>query len=326
VPAPNAYELPDGDDGPRYTIRQKPKDPKKFQTPAPGTYEVDDDLDYVGESSPRYTFGKKTGVEHPNMVPAPNAYELPDGDDGPRYTIRQKLKDPKAFATPAPGTYEVDDDLDYVGESSPRYTFGKKTGVERPNMVPAPNSYELPDAEAGPRYTIRRKLKDDIDERTKYPAPCEYNPEKADAALNKAPAYTLRDRTTLPVDRTKKPAPNAYNMDDTVVKKRDPSHAFGMKHSPYIGAFKPGLASGTPEHSVTMQTSAIKPTDKVMRGGEVVRVTPEGLTCRWVDRGLASPRTNGTTTRTSETRQNADGSTTTRETTKVHRTYEMSTQ
>ena len=67
--APNAYELPDGDDGPRYTIRQKLKDPKAFATPAPGTYEVDDDLDYVGESSPRYTFGKKTGVERPNTVP-----------------------------------------------------------------------------------------------------------------------------------------------------------------------------------------------------------------------------------------------------------------
>ena len=96
-----------------------------------------------------------------------------------------------------------------------------------------------------------------------------------------------------------------------------------MKHSPYLGSFKPGLASGTPERSVSLQTSAVRPTDKVLRGGEVVRVTPEGVTCRWVDRGLA-PRTNGTTTRTTETRHHTDGSTTTRETVRVHRTLEMS--
>ena len=106
------------------------------------------------------------------------------------------------------------------------------------------------------------------------------------------------------------------------LKARDPQYAFGMKHSPYLGSFKPGLASGTPERSVALQTSAVKPTDKVLRGGEVVRVTPEGVTCRWVDRGL-SPRTNGTTTRTAETRHHADGSTTTRETVRVHRTVEM---
>ena len=96
-----------------------------------------------------------------------------------------------------------------------------------------------------------------------------------------------------------------------------------MKHSPYLGSFKPGVGSGTPDRAVSLQTSAVKPTDKVLRGGEVVRVTPEGLTCRWVDRGLA-PRTNGTTSRTTETRTNADGSTTTRETVRVHRTVEMS--
>lgn len=74
----------------------------------------------------------------------------------------------------------------------------------------------MEEKEAGPKYTMPGRGRDAVDERTKFPAPGTYEPAKADAALNKAPAYTMRDRTSLPQDRTKKPAPNAYSPDDKV--------------------------------------------------------------------------------------------------------------
>ncbi|XP_037087996.1 outer dense fiber protein 3-like [Pollicipes pollicipes] len=263
-------------------------------------------------------------MKNKKQVPAPNEYNTRQltnkgKDIAPSRTIAGRAKDPQPYKTPAPGTYDLDDGS--VVESSPRYSFGVKTTMEHPNGVPAPNAYDMPDSlgQETPRYTIRGRGRDEVDERVKYPAPCQYEPAKADAALNKSPAYSLRDRTALPMDRTKKPGPGAYNLDDKSVKARDPQYSFGLKHSPYVGSFKPGQAEGT----VTLQTSAVRPTDKVLRGGEVVRVTPEGLTCRWVDRGL-SPRSSGTSSRTMETRVNSDGSTTTRQTTSMHRTVQMS--
>ena len=85
-------------------------------------------------------------------------------------------------------------------------------------MLTAPNSYELKDTigEDAPRFTMPGRGKDVTDERTKFPGPCQYEMAKAESTLHKSPAYTLRDRTTLPTDRTQKPAPNAYNADDKV--------------------------------------------------------------------------------------------------------------
>lgn len=67
--APNAYELKPEEAGPKYTMPGRAKDVKKFQTPAPGTYEVDDDYDHTMESSPSYTFGQKNDIARPNIVP-----------------------------------------------------------------------------------------------------------------------------------------------------------------------------------------------------------------------------------------------------------------
>ena len=52
------------DSAPARTIATRAKDPKAFQTPAPGTYEPKDDDD-----SPRYSFGLRPNLEKPNNVP-----------------------------------------------------------------------------------------------------------------------------------------------------------------------------------------------------------------------------------------------------------------
>ena len=56
------------DSAPARTIATRIRDPKAFQTPAPGTYEPKEEDD-----SPRYSFGLRPNLEKPNNVPGESA-------------------------------------------------------------------------------------------------------------------------------------------------------------------------------------------------------------------------------------------------------------
>ena len=60
---------------PSYSLSSRPKDPKAFQTPAPGSYETSDTNQYKTKS-PAYSLSTRYNVptDH-TMKPGPGAYQ-----------------------------------------------------------------------------------------------------------------------------------------------------------------------------------------------------------------------------------------------------------
>jgi hypothetical protein len=62
-----------------------------------------------------------------------------------------------------------------------------------------------------PSYTISGRGKDVIDSRVGNPGPGKYESSNLNAMKEKAPSYSLSNRTVLPSDDTKKPGPGAHS-------------------------------------------------------------------------------------------------------------------
>merc|ERR1712045_571220 len=68
------------------------------------------------------------------------------------------------------------------------------------------------------------------------------------------------------------PAPNAYSLGKLSVVEKSPSHAFGIKHSPYVGALKGDAWVGTTTELATpvasrKGSSSATTTSRTMNGG-----------------------------------------------------------
>lgn len=81
----------------------------------------------------------------------------------------------------------------------------------------------------------RRNIGNFDEDLAKTPGPCAYNPRSYYAYLPKPPAYTLHDRTKIPVDYGEKPGPSVYCPEKSWPHKtRAPGYSFGIRHSQYI--------------------------------------------------------------------------------------------
>jgi len=154
------------------------------------------------QRAPAYTFGNRHERKHESSTPAPNAYNTsrlnPRGKDEP---VAPSL---------------------HIKPKDPKQF-----------VTPAPGAYNPDGAdkdvkESAPKYSFGIKTKDG--KPREVPAPNAYTISKS----KDAPCYSLASR---PKDAKKyvTPAPGAY---EAVVVDDAPKHAFGIKHSPYIGALK----------------------------------------------------------------------------------------
>jgi len=150
-------------------------------------------------------------------------------------TLHIKPKEPKAFVTPSPGAYNPDAADKDVKLSAPKYSFGIKTKNSKGREVPAPNAYTMSKPKATPSYSLASKPKD----AKKYvtPAPGAYESADTNQYKAKAPSFSLSTRYNIPSDTAMKPGPGAY-LPEKVNFDRPPHHAFGIKHSPYLGKLK----------------------------------------------------------------------------------------
>ena len=119
----------------------KPKDPKLFVTPAPGTYNPDKADKDIKESAPKYSFGIKMKDGKPRQGPAPNAYSLAKVKDTPSYSLGSRPKEAKKYITPSPGAYESCDTNQYKGKS-PAFSLSTRYPVPSDTTLkPGPGAY-----------------------------------------------------------------------------------------------------------------------------------------------------------------------------------------
>lgn len=119
----------------------KPKDPRSFVTPAPGSYNPETADRDVRRTAPKYSFGTRGKDDKTRDVPAPNAYSVPNKKDAPSYSLASRPKDAKAYVTPAPGTYEASDTSNYKSKS-PAYSLSIRYNVPSDHtMKPGPGAY-----------------------------------------------------------------------------------------------------------------------------------------------------------------------------------------
>ncbi|GFR22233.1 outer dense fiber protein 3-B [Trichonephila clavata] len=83
----------------------------------------------------------------------------------------------------------------------------------------------------------------------KNPGPGSYNVTESDKLKQKAPAYTISQKTNLPTDKSKKPGPGAHSP-EKVVMQHSPSFSFGIKHSPFSHQYQKGATARNTEESV----------------------------------------------------------------------------
>ena len=74
VSAPNAYSLGKIKDTPVYSLASRPKEPKKYVTPAPGAYEVSEINQYKSKA-PAFSLSTRYNVpSDTSLKPGPGAY------------------------------------------------------------------------------------------------------------------------------------------------------------------------------------------------------------------------------------------------------------
>lgn len=280
----------------------KPRAPiaAEFQTPGPGYCDIPS---LIGQETPKFTMSGRPEHKEGTTSPSPSDYNTRKltsrgRDESPQISMAGRARENRPYITPAPCSYEPHDQV--LNESPPHYSFGRKLDTAQPSNVPAPNAYSVPkvvNERSAPKFSIVGRGRIPGDERHRYPSPADYADGQCqlDAVKPRQPAFSLRQRTQIPSDSTQKPGPNAYTPDKQVVKKRMPQYSFGVKHSQYTGAFKGDTADpvdiqqgparrGAPTTTQRTNSSSYSRTQAGFAGREVVRVSAEGVTCRWVDR------------------------------------------
>jgi len=123
---------------------------------------------------------------------------------------------------------------------APAYTFGNRHERKLESASPAPNAYNTsrlnPRGKDEPKApTLHIKPKEPKSFVT--PSPGAYNPDAADKDVKiSAPKYSFGIKTKSGKPK-EVPAPNAYSIAKPSFDQA-PQHAFGIKHSPYLGNLK----------------------------------------------------------------------------------------
>ncbi|KAL7635944.1 UNVERIFIED_CONTAM: hypothetical protein RMT77_013761 [Armadillidium vulgare] len=195
----------------KFTMTGRLKEPKKFEVPGPASYEIPN-MDAYLERMPIFTISPRINLpKDDNQKPSPNTYS-PEKcmlDASPKWTIAGRLKEMRVSDVPGPGTYESGD-LNAIYERQPVFTLRPKTELPTDKSPkPSPNSYypEKCMQESTPKWTMAPRTELPTDKSPK-PSPNTYCPEKC--MQDSTPKWTMAPRTELPTDKSPKPSPNAY--------------------------------------------------------------------------------------------------------------------
>jgi len=146
---------------PKWSFKGKPTSAKKPQTPGPGEYEGNLNLETAtlkAGSNPNGGFGGTSprSVLKPPAAPGPGAYSPSDPTQvSTRYgfgTSQRSGMKSRSTANPGPGSYEQ---KHAMGLEGPKFTAAPRRQVSQQSEVPGPGSYEAVDSavsEAGPRF------------------------------------------------------------------------------------------------------------------------------------------------------------------------------
>ncbi|MEW5299279.1 MAG: hypothetical protein WDW36_002310 [Sanguina aurantia] len=258
-PGPGHYSMPQPSQGPSFSIATRPQPVpanEQHTAPGPGEYQPSSP---GREGGPSYTMAMRSRAAVPPLSPGPGEYQRPASPGGPSFTIsaRQELTN-TAAAGPnvGPGAYNADRPL----PSAPAYTMPGRGGasvqgdgellpgpgaydpdpqqqqqrrgpawsmglrVAAPEdtsaAAPAPGQYRMPEAPAGPSYSMRGRPEQAAAE--PQPGPGEYSTE----AKPSAPAWTMKGRAAA-VELPESPGPADYS---TVPQSSAAAYSMAGRH------------------------------------------------------------------------------------------------
>jgi hypothetical protein len=238
------------------TESQRPQIAAMERGPGPARYQLptmtgSEGHDATRRTWPTYSFGRRLGTwfgksETPGPGYAIDPTITRKGKDGtPSYSLYGRHKDLNSFKTPGPGRY-VNEKVFPQGEKhAPAYSMGSRSRYRKRDSVPAPSSYTLPtmigrnvpnrSASATFIMTGRPKVGGFSDDYKKTPAPNTYAVLDPDSVQKKAPVYSMRSRSYMPGDSSKKPGPGAHSPEKVKIHmKSAPAPTMGVRHSEYI--------------------------------------------------------------------------------------------
>ena len=152
VPGPGSYNYADTLSGPKWKVGTQQRLVKKFEEiPGPGAYESMSE-----HSHPAYTMNSKRPVTSGSAGPGPGAYSPRETNSSINYSIGHGLR--KTYCindVPGPASY----DTSTPKARSAFFGSGQRSLSIGEDSNPGPGNYENLVPWQGPKYTIRRKVK-----------------------------------------------------------------------------------------------------------------------------------------------------------------------
>jgi len=232
----------------------RPNIAAKERGPGPARYSLPGSIgtnnhDATMDKAPSYglganlgsTLGGKTVGPGPSYKPEP-AIQKTGKDNTPKYTMPGRAKDFKTARLPGPGAYCPENVTIDKGSKAPSYTMRARTVTRKGDNIPASNTYALKSKVGeAPKYSMtgRSNVGGPYTDLAKAPGPGKYGKTNPDVTNTKQPQFTMRPRTKMPQDSTKKPGPGAHKIptgqnDMRSNKSRAPNYSMGVRHSDYL--------------------------------------------------------------------------------------------
>lgn len=240
-----------------FAVKARPMIAARERGPGPGRYLLpsstgSNNHDATKTKQAAYSFGTKLPNSIFKQTPGPGpAHKVADNltrngvEEKPKYTMAGRAKDFKSSRTPAPGAYSPEN-VTVNSHHAAEYTMRPRTNLRKTDKTPAANAYDIPTTMAStkesgkkqaPIYSMtgRSNVGGFAEDLAKAPAPCKYNQTDANVTKPRQPLYTMRARTQMPQDGTKKPGPGAHRPESVVVHKpKAPQFSMGVRHSDYL--------------------------------------------------------------------------------------------
>ncbi|XP_033750391.1 outer dense fiber protein 3-like [Pecten maximus] len=225
--------------------------------PGPGRYALPSSIGFMSHDctkhmKPAYSFGRRLydDLYRSDCSPGPAYFIDPritrHGTDGtPAYSMLARQHDPNTFKTPSPGAYSPEQVHPQGERHAARYSISARTPYRQRDQNPSPNKYCLPpvlgnkqpNKPAPPAYFMssRQNIGSYLEDLAKAPGPGQYNGTHPDSYMVKAPLYSMRSRSYMPGDNTKKPGPGQHSPERVSINKQaPPQHSLGIRHSEFI--------------------------------------------------------------------------------------------
>mmetsp|Transcript_75892 Transcript_75892/g.210635 ORF Transcript_75892/g.210635 Transcript_75892/m.210635 type:complete len:423 (-) Transcript_75892:70-1338(-) len=249
---------------PKYTLRGRPGDTRKIETPGPGAYGGSVEHVKYG-TSPKYGFGgsprdlkptfnspgpgqytpsdipKQNGAGHgfggagrraisPNAEsPGPGAYTHSPrvGNEGPKYSTGARRDISTPSSSPGPAAYYPPDPSAHAKDRQPQHSFAKSArGQTRAADAPGPGQYNYDSTSGGTAYGFGTSGRKDLPTKIE-PGPGSYN---VNALLgHEGPKFSAGSRSRqLNRSASETPGPGTYSQEGAPTKfGASPKFGFG---------------------------------------------------------------------------------------------------